>query len=202
MTPIQIDGGDTLPIPIADVRTALRIEHTSEDSVIERAFGAAMEFFEEETLRALTPNTYELSLDDWPCGAVILERAPVREIVSITYLPREGTEGAVELDPVAYPYYLAARRDGLSEVRLSGGWPHSIGLASRAGNVTVRFLAGYDSRTGTDSDPAFRLPRKYEQALILLTGHWFDNREETAERDTKEIKVGARAIMRQARIFR
>lgn len=199
MTPIQIDGGDELPIPIADVRTQLRIEHTSEDSVIERSFGAAMEFFEEETLRAVTPNRYELRLDDWPCQAVILERAPVREIEAITYLPRDGGP-AEELDPATY--YVAARRDGLSEVRVDGGWPHSIGLASRPGNVVVRFVAGYDSRGGTDSDPAFKLPRKYEQALILLTGHWFENREETAERDTKEIKVGARAIMRQARIFR
>lgn len=201
MTPIQIDGGDTLPIPIADIRTQLRIEHTSEDSVIERAFGAAMEFFEEETLRALTPNRYELSLDDWPCQAVVLERAPVREIEAITYLPQDGG-AAVPLDPEVYPYYVAARRDGLSEVRISGGWPHSIGLASRAGNVTITFLAGYDSRTGTESDPRFRLPRKYEQALILLTGHWFENREETSERSLHEIKVGARAIMRQARIFR
>lgn len=201
MTPIQIDGGDTLPIPIAEVRTALRIEHTSEDSVIDRAFGAACEFFEEETLRAVTPNRYEVRLDDWPCSPIILERAPVREIEAVEYLPRDGGE-PVTLDPEVYPYYVAARRDGLSELRIPGGWPHSVALASRPGNVTVRFVAGYDSRSGTDADPAFKLPRKYEQALILLTGHWFENREETAERDTKEIKVGARAIMRQARIFR
>jgi uncharacterized phiE125 gp8 family phage protein len=201
VTPILIDGGEELPIELDDIRVQLRIPHTSEDSVIKRSFGAAMEFFEEETLRAVTPNTYELQLDSWPCGAIVLERAPVREIVSISYLPADGSDPIV-LDPEAYPYHLRARRDGLSEIVLEGGWPHGLGLASRPDPVTVRFTAGYHARTASEGDARFRLPRKVEQALILLTGHWFENREETSDRDTKEIKVGARAIMKQMRIFR
>jgi uncharacterized phiE125 gp8 family phage protein len=199
MTLTLIDGGDELAIPIDDIRTALRIEHTSEDSVIERAAIAAAEFFEEETLRTVSGvSTYELALDDWPCGPVVLERAPVREVVSVTYLPRDGgpaEELEADLD-------LRLRADKLSELRVVGGWPTSIGLASRGGNVLIRFTAGYAPRKASEGEARFRLPAKYEQALILLTGHWFENREESTDRRNEAIVMGARRIIQQARIFR
>lgn len=198
MTPILIDGGDDLPLTIAEVRTALRIEHDSEDSVIERSLRSAMEFFEEETNRPVTPGVYEIALDDWPCGPVCLERGPVRSVEPIGYLPADG--GAeVELDATLD---LSTRSDGLGELRVIGGWPTGIGLASRTGNVRIRFAAGYTRRGATDGERRFTLPAKAEQALILLTGHWFENREESSDRDNKAIILGAERIMRQMRIWR
>lgn len=200
MTITLIDGGEEPVIPIADIRTALRIEHESEDSVIERAAIAAAEFFEERTFRVVGGvGTYELSLDDWPCGPVTIERAPLREVEAVTYLPRDGGD-PVELELETLD--LKLRSDGLTEVRVVGGWPSGIGLASRTGNVKIRFSAGYSPRKATEGERRFKLPAKYEQALILLTGHWFENREESTDRRNEAIVMGAEAILKQARIWR
>lgn len=198
MTVQLIEGGEDLPVELEDAKLALRIEDGSENNVVERSLHAAAEFFEDATNRAVRVGTYEQTFDDWPCGPLVLERAPVREIVAVEYLDAQSKawtplgEGAV---------YLLGRKDGLSEVRFERDQTKPA-LASRLGNVRVSYVAGYSPTRSTESERRFRIPRKVEQCLLLLTGHWFENREESSDRPSVAIVKGAEAIIKQSRIFR
>lgn len=214
MTPEKISGGDVLPIPIDKARISLRIDHTDEDTVLETAMLSACEWMEDETLLVATPSIYELPLQGWSFDsrepefchgdAIVLERAPLRRVISIRYM-REGGQGG---DVLPADFYTVRRPDGLSEIRWRDGWDRPS-LMNRPGCVVVTFEAGYDVPPAPDapapdpeSDQRFRMPRRIAQAVILLTGHWFENREESTDRRSERIVAGAESIAKQMRIWR
>jgi uncharacterized phiE125 gp8 family phage protein len=54
--------------------------------------------------------------------------------------------------------------------------------------VQVNFIAGYTDKT--------LVPRHLKQAILILVGHWYENREEAASgRPYEEIPLGARDLL-------
>lgn len=199
MSLIKISAPDALPIPIEDIREALRITHTTEDATLTRAFKAAVEFMEGATLQVVGATEYELTLDRWPCvtDRCALDRAPFRELVSVKYLPETGPLATIDAANV----YANMTEDSCGEAWFVGGFDRPA-LASRRGAVKVRFKAGY-SRELAEGEPAYlKLPALIEQAALLLTGHWFENREATSDREQREIELGAEDILKQLRVWR
>jgi uncharacterized phiE125 gp8 family phage protein len=207
---IKLDGPEGDVIPIDKVRAALRIDHTTEDETLSRCLASAVEFLEDHTLQVVGLSEYELTLDRWPCHghAIPLDRAPFRELVSVSYLPASGAEATV----AEASRYAVRTPDLCGEVWFAGSFDRPE-LADRRGVITIRFLAGYEipetepatgeESSGSGAVPRYlRLPARIEQAALLLAGHWFENREATSDREQKAIELGAEDILRQLRVWR
>ena len=92
-------------------------------------------------------------------------RAPLQSLTSITYTDDAGATGTV----AAANYVVDADSEpGRLALAAGGSWP-GITLRAIAG-VKLRFVAGY----GDDPED---VPQGYKQAMLLLVGHWYENRE-------------------------
>jgi len=114
--------------------------------------------------RSIMTQTRTLSLDDWPNGMIQLPFSKVQSISGIQYYDQNSN---VQTLPTA-SYYT----DFISEpARISFAPATALPVVEidRINSITVTYVAGY----GDASD----VPQAISQAILLLVGHWYENRE-------------------------
>jgi len=153
------------PVTLEEAKRHLRVDGTEEDTLIEGLIAAARELVEGETGRTLMAQTIRQYFDDFPedGGTLRLAVYPVRSVASLKYLDDDGTETTLAADDY--------RADVTSEpARIDPAcgetWPTTYGASN---GVWVNVEAGYAS--------AAAVPRGLKQAILLLVGHWYENRE-------------------------
>jgi uncharacterized phiE125 gp8 family phage protein len=92
------------PVTLAEVKAALRVDGTDEDTHIAGLIKAATARVEQGAGIALLPQTWRASLDRFPVGSIRIPLAPVSAVSSITYRAQDGTTAT--LDPAAYEFDL------------------------------------------------------------------------------------------------
>lgn len=157
----QIAPPASEPLSLSEVKLHLRLDEETEDALVTSLIRAAREHVEAMTRRALVPQTWALVLDEWPMGELRLPLPPLRAVSGITYRTDDGTVSTVE--PTTY---LVDLDSAVGRVVLNAGraWPGA--RLSPVNGVRVRFEAGYDT-----------VPEAVKQAMLLIIGHWFQNRE-------------------------
>ena len=151
----------TAVVDTAALRRQCRVDHHDEDSVLDGFRDAATEMVERDSHCWLRPATVRLQLDRVPCSGVIeLPRGPVNSIASLTYVDDNGDTQTWDS-----ANYLAdvSSIPGRITPSYGGSWPSA---RNQSGSVRVTYSAGY-------STP----PRVAIQAVLLLVGHWYMNRE-------------------------
>ncbi len=145
---------------------------TEEDDLLEDYISAAREFLETQTKQVFCESSFEIFLNEWPLnGRVEFPISPIISIVSFEYI--DANSAYVAIDPTSYfealydaPPYL---------IYGSAGWPS---VNCRPGAIRLEVRAGYAS-AGSPSD-AIRVPHMAKQAIKMLVGHWYENRETVA----------------------
>ncbi len=142
------------PISVAEVKANARIDYADEDALIEHFIMTAREHVEGYTGLALTDAVYEYRTSEFS-DPIYLPVAPVREVVSVSYMDGDGVLQAV--DPIVYwlddhPTY--------PRIFINAGeaWP---AVGDRANAVRVRVRGGPEP-----------VPAQLKQAMLLLVGHW------------------------------
>lgn len=163
LAPVLVTPPTDLPITLEEAKLHLRVSHDEEDGLIENLIRAATQHVDGWTGvlgRAVMPQTWRQDFDGWSCLRLLLN--PVREIESVTYRDSDGNQQT--LDPAVYTLRVD---DGGAYVDLAPGqsWP---AVASSVDAVSVTYEAGYDEA-----------PAPIRQAMLLLIGHWYDNRQAT-----------------------
>ena len=150
----------TEPVTLADAKVHLRTVtgDTSEDAaVITPLIQAAREYCENVTGRALAAQTIKAYPDSW--GLWRMPRPPFSTITSIKYYDVDDTEYTL-----AVTDYQVDAVDGQVSIL------EEPGVELRVLNpIVVEYAAGYT--TGNT------LPAAVRQAMLLLIGHWYTNRE-------------------------
>lgn len=197
---------DALPLDIQEVRQALRVRHTLETALLERKFRASIAIFERRTTRLLRRHRLEQLLTDWPTDSqgcypmpIELERAPVREVLSLEI--RNAAGGWVEVDPATWEFRRSASG---GTVDFLGGATRPALAATYRDAIRVTFEAGYETgeETGSADDPELMLPDEALEAVLLMTGHFYENREATTDAEKVVLPLGIDAIVQGLRIFR
>lgn len=153
------------PVSLDEAKAHLRVDITADDTLIGAMLTAARQYVEMTARRALVTQTLDLYLAAFPSGDTItLPRPPLVSITSLTYVVEAGTTSTL-----ATTVYGAETNTepGFVYLKPSQTWPSDSlyeGLP-----VCVRYVAGY-------GDPP-SVPEYYKQAIKLLIGHWYENRE-------------------------
>jgi uncharacterized phiE125 gp8 family phage protein len=163
---------------------------SEEDTLVEALITTAREWCEGFQNRAYVTQTWELWLDDWPCGdSIRIPLPPLQAVNSIKYYGTDNTEYTM----TATDYFVDPKSEP-GRVVLAYGmtWP-SVTLRP-ANGVCVEFDAGY-------GDLASDVPKRVNQAMLLLVGHLYLRREESTEKALAEIPFGVKALLGLDRIW-
>lgn len=200
MVPRIITPPVTEPISIEDCRMHLRLvadgsppEHPH-DAMILMKLGAAREWAENFTGRALAPQTLEIALEAFPCCEITLPRTPVASIVSVSYIDEVGapqtlSPSAYQLDTYSEP----------SRLLPSAGIDWPVSSAAALNPVVVRYEAGY-SLPGESPRSTPLLPTSIRAALLLILGDLYENAEDSNDLALEQIPRGAESLLRPFRL--
>lgn len=163
------------PITLVEAKAHLRVDFEEDDPYIQGLISAARYYAETFQNRTLAPTTFEYILDCFPrrqlgysngsdyiggSKPIRLPRMPLIALESVRYTTMDGV--TYDLDLTKY----VVKADG--DILPSWGkyWP--IDILTTGDAIKVRFTAGY-----TKED----VPPTTKQGILLLVGHWYENRE-------------------------
>lgn len=193
---LLVTGPVIEPVSVQELRTHCRIDSATEDGLLASYLFSARAFLEEETGRALMSQTWDYTIDDeWPVdvyGKTVIElpRAPLRSVVSVSYVDDSGVTQTML--PAQYVVDVSSRVGRISPAD-GVTWPT---VQARNAVITVRFVCGYGDNPG--SHPDLYVAR---QAIMLIAAHMYENREAVSGASISELPMGARAFIDRLRVY-
>lgn len=186
MSLTQITAPAVEPVTLAEVKDHCRVEHDLDDALIEGLITAARELVEQRTGRALITQQWQWSLDAF-AAVLCPPRPPLQSVDSITYVDTDGTTQT--LSPTEYRVDTATQPGRITEA-YGKTWP---AIRSVTGAVQITFTAGYGDYENT-------VPRALRQAMLLLIGGWYENREAVAPVQLMAIPFAVDALLSPHRL--
>ena len=187
--PIRIDINPvpSSPIDLQLVRDHLRVDGTEEDHLIESYANAALIAAEHITRRTIVAREHRWTLSDFPRDQDIrLPRGKTQSVKHIKYR-RDGLQtltGPTSAAPgTDYQENLSGDDGGLLLPVKGESWPDVD--ADVVDPVVITFNAGWDT-----------LPEPIVQAVLLIVGHWEQNRQSVVVgATTAEVPMSAQALL-------
>jgi uncharacterized phiE125 gp8 family phage protein len=170
------------PVTLEEAKAHLRVDTEDDDELIEALIKAARETCETFQNRVYITQVWELWLDAWPEQIWIkLPLPPLQEDVEVKYYDVNDLSETFDdflIDMKSEPGYIV--------LNTGASWPSTT--LRPANGVCVTFAAGY----GDAED----VPQKIKQAMLLIIGDWYENREAKSS-----IPKAAEALLWQDRCF-
>lgn len=180
-----VTGPAVEPISLDEAKKHLRVDITDDDTLIENLIASARRYCEKFQSRAYITQTWELWLDEWPEENYIeIPLPPLQSVASVKYYDTDGAEHILD----ASDYFVDMKSEpGRIVLAYGSTWPSTT--LRPANGVVVQFNAGY-------GDSADDVPQTVKQAILLLVGHWYENREATiAGTINREIEFAVNALL-------
>lgn len=171
------------PISLSEAKLHLRVDISDDDDLITSQIVTARRRAEKIAGRALVTQTWDYVLDAFPEGDTLeIPKPPLQSITSIKYYDEDGTEYTVD----SGDYYVDTYGEpGRVVLKSSATWPSTT--LREANGVIVRFVAGY----GDAED----VPEEFKQAIYLLVGHFYENREAVSDAKLLPTPDGVMALL-------
>jgi len=150
------------PVSLDEARTHLRVDVVGgahpEDALIGGLISAAREHVEQNCRIVIAERPLMVAMDAFPSGSIDLGVWPVKSITAVRY---EAFPNSYMALPSSY--YALDQFAKPAKVKQLTDWPHSPGGEN---SVVVELVAGMAE-----------VPKTLKQAMLLLIGHWYENRE-------------------------
>lgn len=191
------------PITIEEAKNHLRVSGTDQDDLIGAFIEAARARVEEDIQRALITQTWELTRDWFDATSVTsptvitLPYSPVSALKRVSYVDSAGATQLLHDEIGSPPLTSNVLLDSHSiPARIApvagGSWP---AVEARINAVTIRYEAGY----GANGDA---VPAPIKQAILMLIGHWYENREAiNVGNITNELPLAAQWLLAPYRLL-
>lgn len=175
------------PVTIEEALSHLRIDGTDEDAYVGSLLIAARRYAENVLQRQIMRATFTLTLDYFP-DTILLPYPPLGAVSSITYADSSGTTQTLS----ASIYQVVNDPHGASIVPSYGNvWPAT---RTKPEAVTVTYTAGWSTRA--------LVPQTIKQAILLIIGHWFENREAVTTGTTiNEFPMAVESLLNMERAW-
>lgn len=187
----------TPPEPIvtwAEAQVHLRLDGVEEQSYVEALIAAATGWIDGPggwLGRAIGEQVLELV--DCGFGNDRLPYPPAVSITSVVYLDRAGVETTMPAED-----YRLMLNGSVAPVA-GQSWPVVSGEAE-AEAVRIRYVAGYPVTGG--EEPVSTVPVAIKQAILLLIGHWYANRETVVTGTiTAQVPFAVEALLSTYRVW-
>jgi uncharacterized phiE125 gp8 family phage protein len=176
----------TVAVGIADfgVDVILGTPVNVEDALLIEWITTARRVVEKSSNRALITQTYDLYMDSWPYGnALQLPMPPLQTVTSISYIDDAGLTTVM---PVT-EYIVDANQDQGRIVLVNGtSWPSTT--LQNANGIIIRYVAGYGALASS-------VPSELKQAIKLLVGQYYENREDMSNGKAVKLPDGSNELI-------
>lgn len=170
MALVLTSGPALEPVTVAEAKAHLRIDGTSEDTLIASLVLTSRLHVEAALGLALITQSWRMLMDRWPLHRDIeLPLRPLQSIDAVRVWPETGAAVVIDEDD-----YLADAASAPPRLVRTGVVWCQPGRA--ANGIEIDFTAGY-------GDAASDVPEPIRQAVLLLVAHWYERRD--------PIEVGA-----------
>jgi uncharacterized phiE125 gp8 family phage protein len=170
-------------ISLADVKVRLRVDSTDDDALILGLIAAATRHLDGWSGilgRCIVTQTWSINFD--VCTKVLrLPLAPVTGVPIVTVT--DSADASQVIAPTNYRLLEDAKSPFL---RFVDAYALPSDLAE-VGGINVEFVAGFGAATDVPDD--------IKQALHLIVGHWYLNREAATAEMQRDIPFGAMALL-------
>lgn len=144
------------------VSVVKNIATTQEDDFVTTLITVARSHTENYLRRSLITQTWYCWLDDWPADPFMLSLGPIQSVTAITYYDTDDTVATFDSG-----YYFVDTANGRVGLNYGESWPTTT--LRPINGVCIEFVAGYGV--------ASAVPAPIYQAMLLLIGHLYENRE-------------------------
>lgn len=189
--PVLISPPERPPVTLDEAKAHMRVDYDDDDALIEGLVRAATEHLDGWTGilgRCLVEQTWRQDFDRFE-RELCLPLGPVISIVTVSWRNEAGQVSTVS--PSLYD--LRTDAGGRSLVRFDNSYVFPMGLhesravavSYRAGYVTIPEVPAVGPGPGDPPDPPgspavpeqSTVPDPLKVAILLLAGHWYQNRE-------------------------
>lgn len=200
-----VSGPSVAPITLEECKAHLKVDDTTDDALIDALIAVVLQYLDGQDGilgRGLVTQTWDYTIDRfppdiiwyndfgyWSQEPIMLPLRPVQSISSISYVDSDGATQTYS----ASNYSLSADTNSMPRVDLgySLTWPTT---RQQRDAVTVRFIVGYGD-VGSD------VPEPIRQAMLLMIGHLYENRQTVSVGAMTEIPFTANALLAPYRTF-
>ncbi len=167
------------PVLLAEVKAQLRIEHPDDDLMIDRLIKTAASYTDAKGAlgHAMITQKWGQWVNSVPPQYVRLAMGPLIEVTAVQYY---DIDGALQTDTLSN--YEITGTDFTTRIGPKSGfnWPVT---QDRADAIRIEYTAGYGATSAS-------VPETLRHAMMLLIGHWYDNRENTMMDELSNIPYG------------
>ena len=154
-----------LPVTLAEGKAQCRIDIDDDDSLIVGYIDAATNRCQLAARRTFISTTFDLYFDRWPLSSIEFPLPPLQSVTGFYFTDDDGVE--TEWDVSNYIVDTTSKI-GRLQFKRTAVLP-SVTL-QEINAVRIRFVAGYGDNTEN-------VPEIYRQAIKMLLGHYYENRE-------------------------
>jgi uncharacterized phiE125 gp8 family phage protein len=171
--PRTIEAPPDEPFTLEEAKLHLRVDEGDEDDLIMGAISAARELLEHELNRPLLTQTCRVTLDEFPCGRILLWHDVV-ELIAVRYMDSTGQQREMDVSTVrlmqcAYIIPRAAWPTGERVVIdfKCGAFLRPVDVPESC-KAWMKLVLGtlYEQREIATADQTFALPGRFAAGLI------------------------------------
>lgn len=171
----------TLPVSVEEVKAHLRVEHDDDDTLIASLIAVAVSFVDAGGVlgRAMVTQSWAQTGQYWS-GRVPVTLSPVKALTAVKYY---DTDNALQTATLSDFRLIGGMND--SYVEPVGSWPNAF---DRPDALQIELTVGY-------GDAASDVPATVRHAILMLIGHWYENREDVTDMKLATVPNGFDALI-------
>ena len=175
-----------LAVTLVTAKLHLRVDHTTDDTLITTLITVAKKMVEHYTNRVLISTTYNMYLPAL-YSQIAIPKAPVTALSSIKYYDSTNTQ-----QTLSSSYYDVDLNAEFPIIKTAYNYTYP-NTYDRAQAVDVQFIAGWTQAT---------IPQPLAQAILLIIGHLYENRQNVVVgRQVNELPQGAEMLCNAYKIY-
>lgn len=175
MTLIRITAPSTTPVSVAEAKANGAITHGDDDALIGAMIAAATAHVERACGIALESQTWELVLDAFPGGCIVVDLGPIVSVSSIKYLDGDGVEQTIPATD-----YVVDTASASGRISPADGWPQAQDVVNA---VRVQFVVGNGA------------PDDLKTVILMLVQHWYLHRAASSVDAVSQIPLAVESLM-------
>lgn len=174
-----LDPPATTPITLAEVKDQLRVEADDDDAILTRLIDVAVAYTDVKGAlgQAMITQKWGQWVNSTPPQTVSLILGPTTGVTAVKYY---DTDGNLQEDTLSNYQVTGTEFATIIGPKTGFNWPVT---QQRSDAIRIEYEIGYGEAT-TD------VPQTIRHALMLLVGHWYDNRENTQMDELSNIPFG------------